>query len=416
MYFKVDYLLRGKLNSTIVEAQNRFEASSLVKKSVGSSIVVVSTKETSAPVEEILAGFLKSLNSIFHKGMPIDEKISNIRQIAVMTDAGIPIYDVLEDIVSSSKNPVTKEIFSSIAHDINAGKSMSQALEPFREEMGHIVMAMTKLGETTGNFPEAYHKLADILETIRDNKAKFKKAMRYPITVIIALVIAFVTVIMTVVPKFRKIFENLGADLPIATKFLLGTEDFFRHYGYFIIGGLVAGFFIIKYLYQNNEDFKYNVDRVLANPKFYLIGEVVYLATMYNYTLVLGTLIKSGIPVSEALETALGVIDNSYLKKQLESINVNIGRGIGLSEAVEQTGLFENMTIQMIRAGESSGQLDQMLDKVSGYYNMKFQNIIDNLSAYIEPIMIALIAGLVLLLALGIFMPMWDLGKAAKGG
>ena len=137
---------------------------------------------------------------------------------------------------------------------------------------------------------------------------------------------------------------------------------------------------------------------------------------MYNFTLVLGTLIKSGIPVSEALNTALGVIDNSYLKKQLETINVNIGRGVGLSEAVEQTGLFDNMSIQMIRAGESSGQLDQMLDKVSNYYNMKFQNIIDNLSAYIEPIMIALIAGLVLLLALGIFMPMWDLGKAAKGG
>jgi len=153
----------------------------------------------------------------------------------------------------------------------------------------------------------------------------------------------------------------------------------------------------------------------LANPKFYLIGKLVYLSNVYKYTLVFGSLIKAGIPVSDALNTAIGVVDNLYIKKELESINTNIGRGVSLSESFEQTNLFENMTIQMVKAGENSGQLDQMLAKVTQYYNMKFQNLIDNLSAYIEPIMIAMIAGLVLLLALGIFMPMWDLGRAARG-
>ncbi len=413
MYYRVDYIYRGKRNSNIVKARNKFEASSLVKKEKPGIMVIGSTK-TSPPIEETFAEFSKNFQKSLKAKMPIDEKISNIRQIAVMTDAGIPIHDVLEDIVASSKNRVTKEIFSSVANDINAGKSMSVALEPFKEDMGHIVMAMTKLGETTGNFSEAYHKLADILENIRENKAKFKKAMRYPITVISALVIAFVIVIMTVVPKFRQIFKELGANLPIATKILLGAESFFRHYGFFIIFALVATFFIIRYLYKNNSDFRYAADKILASPKFYLIGKAVYLSSMYNYTLVFGSLIKAGIPVSEALNTALGVVENEYIKKQLEGININIGRGVGLAEAIEQSGLFENMSIQMIKAGESSGQLDAMLDKVSGYYNMKFQNLIDNLSSYIEPIMIALIAGLVLLLALGIFMPMWDLGKAAK--
>ncbi len=414
MHYKVDYILRGQKLSEIVKATNKFEASAIVKKNKH-NIVVVNTEETSAPIDEVFNDFMKSFGSMFKPKMSVDEKISNIRQIAVMTDAGIAIHDVLEDIVDTSQNPATKEIFSAIANDINAGKNMSQALEPHKEQMGHIVMAMTKLGETTGNFPEAYHKLADILENIRDNKAKFKKAMRYPITVIIALVIAFVTVIMAVVPKFREIFKELGANLPAATKFLLATESFFRNYGVYIIIFIVVGFFVFKYLYRTDVSFRYNVDKILASPKFYLIGKTVYLSNMYNYTLVFGSLIKSGIPVSDALSTAIGVVENSYIRKQLETINTNIGRGVGLSEAFEDTGLFENMSIQMIRAGENSGQLDKMLEKVSGYYNMQFQSLIDNLSAYIEPIMIAMIAGLVLLLALGIFMPMWDLGKAANG-
>ena len=414
MFFKVTYLYRGKRYIDLVEANNRFEASNIIKRDKKNA-VVVDTQESSPPIDRVFKNLEEKFNNAFNSSLKIDEKISIIRQIAVMTDAGIPIHDVLEDIVKNSNNPATKEIFGSVANDINAGKSMSQALEPHKERMGHIVMAMTKLGETTGNFPEAYHQLANILESIRDNRNKFMKAIRYPITVLVALVAAFITVIMVVVPKFKEIFAELGADLPLATKFLLATEDFFSKYGLYIVLFLILLALLFRYFYKNNEDFRYQVDKILASPKFYLIGKIVYLANMYNYTLVFGSLVKAGIPVSDALSTAIGVVENRYIRSQLESINTNIGRGVSLSEAFEQTGLFENMLLQMIRAGESSGQLDRMLDKVKDYYNMKFQNLIDNISAYIEPIMIALIAGLVLLLALGIFMPMWDLGKAAQG-
>ncbi len=414
MYYKVNYLYRGKKFSQIVKANNKFEASKSLKKEK-KNIIVIATEPTSAPVEDSFSKLQESFESIFKPKLRIDDKIAFIRQTAVMTDAGLPIHDVLEDIAATSNNKVLQNTLLSIANDINVGKSMSQALEPHKEQMGHIVMAMTKLGEKTGNFPEAYHKLADILESIRDNNNKFKKAMRYPITVIVALVLAFVTVIMTVVPKFRSIFAELGADLPAATKLLLSAESFFRNYGIYIILFLIGIFFAHRHFYKNSEEYRYRVDAILANPKFYLIGKLVYLSNIHNYTLVFGSLIKAGIPVSDALSTAIGVVDNRYIRKELESVNINIGRGASLSEAFEQTGLFENMTIQMIKAGESSGQLDHMLGKVSGYYNMKFQNLIDNLSAYIEPIMIAMIAGLVLLLALGIFMPMWDLGRAARG-
>jgi len=158
------------------------------------------------------------------------------------------------------------------------------------------------------------------------------------------------------------------------------------------------------------------MDKIMLSPRFYLINKIIFLSTMHRYTLVFGELVKAGTPVSEALNTSVEMVDNLYIKEQLLTVNANIGRGMSLAESFEQTGLFENMLLQMIKAGEAGGQLDKMLDKVTGYYAMSFQEIIDNLSTYIEPILMFFISGLVLLMALGIFMPMWGMGEAAKNG
>jgi len=187
------------------------------------------------------------------------------------------------------------------------------------------------------------------------------------------------------------------------------------NYGLLILGIVIGAGILVKYYYKNNEEFKYSMDKLLINPKFYLINKVIFLSTMHRYNLVFGELVRSGIPVSEALDTAVGMVDNEVIKEQLLTVNANISRGMSLSEAFELTGLYENMLLQMIKAGETGGQLDAMLEKVTQYYDMQFQDLIDNLAAYIEPIMLFFIAGLVLLMALGIFMPMWDLGKAVNG-
>jgi general secretion pathway protein F len=191
-------------------------------------------------------------------------------------------------------------------------------------------------------------------------------------------------------------------------------EWVFSHYGLLILLILIALLVAIKYFYKNDRGFKYKMDKVMIHPKFYLINKAIFLSTMHKYNLVFGELVKSGIPVSEALVTAVGMVDNLAIKEKLLTVNANIGRGMNLTEAFELTGLYQNMLLQMIRAGESGGQLDAMLEKVTQYYEMEFQNLIDNLAVYIEPIMLFFIAGLVLLMALGIFMPMWDLGKAVN--
>jgi general secretion pathway protein F len=258
--------------------------------------------------------------------------------------------------------------------------------------------------------------VADILENIRDNTAKFKKAIRSPLITLAAMGIAFTILIMVVVPKFKDIFSKFKTELPLPTQILLKLEWAFNNYGLLILAILFAIVVGIKYLYKNNKEFKYKMDKLMIHPKFYLINKAIFLSTMHKYNLVFGELVKSGIPVSEALETAVGMVDNEAIKEQLLTVNANIGRGMNLAEAFQITGLYENMLLQMIKAGEAGGQLDAMLDKVTQYYDMEFQDLIDNLSTYIEPILLFFIAGLVLLMALGIFMPMWDLGKAVKNG
>ena len=413
MYFKITLMQKGKKTAQVYEAPNKRAAVAKAKKEFPKALVV-KTEQISTPLSEVLKKILKDLKKNSKGKIKSEDKIAAIRQIAVMTDAGISITDTLDDIAANSGNPRLKEIFENISADINAGKSMSQAIEPYAEEFGHVTMAMTNLGEKTGNFSTAFSKLAEILENVRDNTAKFKKALRYPITTLSAMGIAFVALIMLVVPKFKKIFEELHADLPVPTKILLALEYAFNHYGILLLVILFASIYTFLFLYKNNPKFKYNVDRFIIEKKIYLISNVIFYNAMYSYTLVFGELIRSGIPISEALDTAVGMVTNSYIKEKLETVNANIGRGLSLTESYEQTGLFEKMLLQMIKAGEASGQLDMMVGKVSDYYNMHFQEIIENLSGYIEPIMMFFIAGLVLLLALGIFMPMWGLGSAVK--
>jgi len=412
-YYKVTMTKRGKRTTEVVKAKSKISAIRTAKQEF-TGFTIIKAEETTPDMGSKIGDIFGGMKDSFKPKIDIGAKISSIRQIAVMTDAGISIHDSIDEVAKNTENDRLKQIFTTISNDINAGKGISDSIEPFKEDFGHVALAMTNLGEKTGNIAGAYHKLANILESIRDNTKKFKKAIRTPLITLAAMAVAFTILIMVVVPKFKEIFDKFKADLPLPTQILLFLEHILNNYGLYVLVILAGGIFLFIHTYKNNMDFKYKVDKILINPKFYLIHKIIFFATMHKYTLVFGELVKSGIPVSEALDTAVDMVDNLYMKKKLLTVNTNISRGISLSDAFEQTELFENMLLQMIRAGETSGQLDMMLEKVTGYYDSRFQDLIDNLAAYIEPIMLFFIAGLVLLMALGIFMPMWDLGKAVK--
>ncbi len=411
-YFEVTSLFKGKKESRVIKAPNKHDAIAMAKIKIPG--IILNVKPTSAPLEDQFSEFKeKFFKSIIKNKINPKALIAAIRQLAVMTNAGISIHDSIKEVMEASVDKTLKEIFYSINEDLNSGLSLTQSMMPYRTELGDVTLAMVELGESTGNMSESLEKLAEILEEMEENRQKFKKAMRYPITVMVAIAIAFTILMVYVVPKFKEIFAKFKAELPLPTKILLFMENIINNYGGYLLAFIIIVLVVIKYLLINNEEFKKGFDKYIL--KVYLIGDIIFYATMSRFTLVFTELIRSGIPIADALETSLLTLDNTELKRKLSSVNVTVQRGVSLTEAFRDTGLFEGMLIQMISAGEQSGTLDKMLEKVSNYYKSRFNQIIDNISSYIEPILLGFIAGMVLLMALGIFMPMWDMAKAVKG-
>ena len=411
-YYQVTLLVRGNRRNVILKANDRGDAISKAKKDYQGTLIRI--KEISAPIDATIKEFFSQFRStVANKKVQPKNLIAAIRQLAVMTNAGISVHDALNEIANATNDPKLKEILTQASESINSGLSLSDTFKRYRYDVGGITLAMIELGEQTGNMADALASLADILEEIQENVQKFKKAMRYPMITMGAMAIAFTILIMVVVPKFKAIFEKFHAELPLPTKILLGIENVLSNYGLFVLVGLILFIMIILYLYRNNEEFKYKADKLML--KTYLIKDIIFFATLNRFSIVFTELVHAGIPIADALDTATAMIDNAVLREKLEAVKVSVSRGVSLTDAFRDTGVFENMIIQMISAGESSGQLDNMMRKVTDYYRMRFNYILDNMSSYIEPIMLAIIAALVLLLALGIFLPMWDMARAVKG-
>jgi len=411
-HFTATVLARGKKNEHRLYADSKKEAHYMAK--VKYPGILVKLEETSPPLEEQLAQIKNNLfKNTKKKKLKPDAQIAAIRQLAVMTNAGISVHDALSDLAEATDDIPLKNILTKCGEDINAGSSLYKAMDGFRSQLGGLTLAMIDLGEKTGNMAEALYNLADMLEEIRANMVKFKKAMAYPRNVMIAMAVAFSILLTFVVPKFEAIFSKFKTDLPLPTVILQFLSNTLVNYGLYVLAGVAIAYIVIKYLIENNREFRYKVHQLLL--RVYLIKGIILYSTLSRFTLVFSELVRSGIPIAEALDTAINMTDNLPLKDKLSSISNSVEKGNTLNDAIQETGLFENMIVQMIKAGENSGALDAMLQKVTEYYKMKFDAIIDGLQEAIEPIMLFVIGSMVLLLALGIFLPMWSLGEAALG-
>ncbi|MGF7493378.1 type II secretion system F family protein [Campylobacter concisus] len=408
-YFEVEYIQNGKRYKMSLRANNKSEIKD--KANVAGMIVKIKETQTSS------INNFENLQNVIAKAftnpkVKIPNLVATIRQLSVMTNAGISIHDSIKEVANSTEDKRLKFIFQTIDEELNQGSSLTNSIENFKEELGDVTLAMIRLGESTGNMADALAKLASILQEVWDNQQKFKKAIRYPITVICAIIIAFVILMILVVPQFREIFEQLNAELPLPTKILLNIEYVMTNYGFYILGALAFIGYLLRKYYLESEEFQDKVDKYLL--KVYLIGKIIFYSNMSRFNLIFTELVRAGLPIADALDTAVITVSNKDIKKKLSGVKILVGRGVSLTEAFRDTNLYENMLIQMISAGEQSGSLDDMTGKVTDYYRMKFNDIIDNISNYIEPILLVFIAGMVLLLALGIFLPMWDLSKAVK--
>ena len=411
--FEVEYVKDGKRQKMFVKADNKASAQNIAKRQRSGTILKVGETKN-APANIGLNDLAANVTRLLGVGgkIKIPLMVASVRQLAVMTTAGISIHDSIKEVANSTEDARLKEIFTSMSDDLNSGLSLTEASNKFKHELGDVFIAMVSLGESTGNMAEALTKLSEMMQELWDNRQKFKKAMRYPITILIALAVAFVVLMLFVVPKFKEIFDELGAKLPLPTRILFSIESVLSNYGLYVLGGLIATIFGIRYMLRNNDEFKKGWDKYIL--KVYLFGKIIFFSTMSRFTLIFTELVRAGIPIADSLDTANKMVDNQTLKVKLGTVKVAVQQGVSLTDAFRNTEIFESMLIQMISAGEQSGSLDTMLKNVADYYKMKFNDIIDGISSYIEPILLFFMACMVLLLALGIFMPMWDLGSAVK--
>ena len=412
-YYKVSMLYKGKQVDFIIKSLNKAEAIIDAKKNHKGMLVKI--EETTMPLEEKL-NILKDMisNKLLRKKINYPSYIGSIRQLSVLIKAGISLKDALEDIGSNTKDRLIHDMFLEAADAIDKGKTLSDVFAEYEQYVGGISLAMVRLGEQTGDLVMALSYLADIYENMYENRRKMVKALRYPVITLIAIVIAFVALILLVVPKFKSIFEQLHAELPLPTRILLGTEKVLTEYGLVVLGVFLVIVFSIMFFYKTSEKFKYYTDYLLL--KTYLIKQIIEYATLHRFLLTLSSLLRSGIPLLDALKISEGIISNEVIKRKIRVIITGINQGRNLSELLKETDLVNFIALRMISAGEESGELDSMLENAANYYSDRFNDVIENMQASIEPIMLTVIGGLVLLIALGIFLPMWNLASAVRGG
>jgi len=410
-YYKVSMFYKGKQQDFVIRSLNKAEAIIDAKKSFPGLLVKI--EETSMPFEEKVKIFKDIVSSkLLKKRLHYPIYIGSIRQLAVLIKAGISLKDALEDIGENTKDPLVKELFLKAAEAIDSGKTLSDVFAEYEQYVGGISLAMIRLGEQTGDLVMALNYLADIYDNMYQNRRKMIKALRYPVITLIFIAVAFVILILMVVPKFKAIFDQFHATLPLPTRILLGTEHVLSNYGLYVLVLLFVVIFLLIFFYKTSINFKYQMDKLFL--KIYLIKQIIEYATLHRFLLTLSSLLGSGIPLLDALKISEGIIENEVIKRKIKVIITGINQGRTLAEMFKETDIVNYIALRMISAGEESGELDIMLKNAAKYYGDKFEDVIENMQASIEPIMLTVIGSLVLLIALGIFLPMWDLANAAK--
>jgi type II secretory pathway component PulF len=333
------------------------------------------------------------------------------RQLATLVSAGIPFLSSLGTIEKQSENPRLKAAIVDIRRSVEAGSSFSDALAKHPRIFSKLYVSMIRAGETAGILDEILDRLALLAEHEAETRERVKAAVRYPLIVIVAISAAFTFLVSFVIPKFSAIFAQFKTELPLPTRILIGINYAFQHFWYLIVLGIICLVWGVIW-YVGTTQGRWQWDRLkLKLPVFGILFQKVALS---RFARVFSAMQKSGISMMLTLDITAEVVSNVVIARVIEEMRDNLREGKGLLGPMEASGLFPPLVVQMIAVGEETGQLDTMLNKVSDYYDMDVEYSLRNLSTMIEPILLLFIGGMVLFLALGIFLPMWNLMSLFK--
>ncbi len=332
------------------------------------------------------------------------------RQIHTLLKAGVPIMRALTGLQESATNPAMREVIRDVRESLEAGRELSVSLARHPEVFSSFYISMVRVGEATGLLDEIFLRLFDHLEFERFMREQVKSALRYPMFVVVAMAVAIVVVNLFVIPAFAKVFQGFGAELPLMTRILLGFSNFMVKWWPAMLVGLVAAVFGFRAWVGTAAG---RMQWEALSLRFPIAGKIVRKAAMARFSRSFALGMRSGVPVMQALTNSSQTVDNTYIAAKIESMRDTVERGESVVRAAVASGFFSPVVLQMISVGEESGALDDMLEEVGQMYQREVEYELKTLGQQIEPILIVCLGGLVLVLALGIFLPMWDLGKVA---
>lgn len=382
-------------------------ASAVVDLLLGQGLTPVEIKESKAKTTKSPSG----LNVTLFK-----QKVTHIdlllfsRQMHTLLKSGVPIMRALSGLQDAAINPEMKRVIGEVRESLEGGRELSQALARHPRVFSSFYLSMVRVGEATGLLEEIFYRLFEHLEFERYMREQVKSALRYPMFVVIAMAVALVIVNLFVIPAFAKVFAGFGAELPLMTRVLLGFSEFMVAYWPLMLAGVVGALLAFR-AWVGTVRGRYDWDRL--SLKFPIAGKILHKAALSRFARSFSLGIRSGVPVMQALSNSAQTVDNSFVSRCIEGMRENVERGESLLRASISAGIFTPVVLQMVAVGEESGAVDDMMNEIGDMYRQEVEYELKTLGQQIEPILIVMLGIMVLILALGIFLPMWDLGTVA---
>jgi len=363
-------------------------------------------EKTTGPLDSVMA-LIKRKGKVTSRDLVLFS-----RQLSTLVGAGVPIVQSLAILENQAENPAFKEVLNAVRSDIEGGLSISDSLRKHPDAFPDLYSSMIKAGELGGILDTILERLTSYLENSEALKAKVKSAMMYPIIILSICAVITIFLLTFVIPRFATIFESFGAKLPLLTQVLLDLSNFVKTPVVFacIMLSPVVGWYAFKQFYKMPAGQKFVDRRLLGLPLFGIILNKVAVA---RFTRTLGTLIKSGVPILQALETVASTAGNVVIAEAVLSARESIREGGHLSDPLKKSGVFPNMVTAMISVGEETGALDTMLAKIADFYDQEIDTAVKGLTSLIEPIVIVVMGTIVGTIVAAMFLPMFGMGELA---
>jgi MSHA biogenesis protein MshG len=391
-------LINGELNADNPSAA----ATQLIQSGVTPVRIELAQAESAAVAGAKLALFVQKPG--------LGDLMMFARQMYALTKAGIPIVRALRGLADSSRNPGMVTALQDVIDSLNAGRDLAGSLAKHPDIFPPLFVNVVRVGENSGKLDEAFQRLYQYLAFDKLTRDAIGKALRYPLIVLVAVGVAIAVVMGMVVPKFSRIFTTLGSELPVPTRVIIGVSNFTVEYWWLVAALLGAAVLAVR-AWLGTEAGRYAWDR--AKLKLPVLGGIVLRATLARFARAFTMTSRAGVPLLESLHLISHAVQNEYVGEQVRAMREFIERGEALSRAAAATGLFTPLVLQMLAVGEETGRIDEMMDEMADFYDRDVANDVENLGTLLEPILIIVVGGVVLVLALGVFLPMWDLAGVA---